>query len=76
MPRYFINTSDCLDVSDEVGTELPNLDALRDLLRRTLTAILRDDGAASGVNAFVARAYDAEGRLVMQAQANFSVTDL
>lgn len=75
MPRYFISTADHVDVMDEEGIELPSLDALRDLLRRTLTAILSDEGDKTGVNDFTAHAYDENGRLVMRAQASFFIVD-
>ncbi|MGT2486246.1 hypothetical protein ACU4GA_10285 [Methylobacterium oryzae CBMB20] len=48
MPRYSIDTSDHLDVRDEEGTQRPNRAALRALLRGTLTALLRDEGGATG----------------------------
>lgn len=60
---------------DEEGVELSCRDALRDLLRRTLTAILADEGEETGVNDFTARAYDENGRLVMRAQASFFIVD-
>jgi hypothetical protein len=73
--RYFINTANHVTVVDEEGVELPNLSALRDLLRRVLTEILRDEGAQTGANDFTAQAYDDVGRLVMSARASFSITD-
>ena len=58
MPRYFIDTVDHVAVRDDEGTVLPDRAALRDLLRRTLTALLHDEGEETGVNDFTARAYD------------------
>lgn len=75
MPRYFINTTDHVAVLDDEGVVLPDRDALRALLRDTLTAILRDEGESTGVNEFSAQAYDEDGRLVMQAKASFFVVD-
>jgi hypothetical protein len=73
--RYFINTADHVEVMDEEGVELPSLAALRDLLRKTLTAILHDEGNETGVDEFTAQAYDASGRLVMRARVSFFITD-
>lgn len=75
MSRYFISTVNGAEIDDEEGVELPNLEALRMMLRQTLTAILHDEAEADGVNEFTARAYDEAGRLVMSAQASFSTTD-
>ena len=75
MPRYFIDTADHVAVRDDEGTVLPDRAALRDLLRRTLTALLHDEGEETGVNDFTARAYDEDGRLVMRARASFHVVD-
>lgn len=75
MSLYFISTAEHIEVTEDEGVELPDLDALRDLLRRTLSAILADEGERTGVNAFTARAYDEDGRLVMRAQTSFSTED-
>lgn len=75
MPRYFIDTADHVEVRDDEGSVLADRAALRDLLRRTLTALLHDEGAATGVNDFTARAYDEDGRLVMRARASFHIVD-
>jgi hypothetical protein len=75
LSRYFISTDDHIEVMDEEGVEVPDLGALRDLLRQTLTAILRDEGEMTGVNEFTAKAFDERGRLVMQARASFYITD-
>ncbi|SEF40919.1 hypothetical protein SAMN04488144_101137 [Methylobacterium sp. 190mf] len=75
MSRYFINTANGSEVMDEEGIDLPSLDALRTLLRRALTEMMCDEATAIGVNKYTARAYDEAGRLVMSAQANFSITD-
>ncbi len=75
MSRYFISTDDHVEVMDEEGVEVPSRDALRELLRQTLTAILRDEGRRTGVDEFTAKAFDERGCLVMQARASFSITD-
>lgn len=75
MPHYYISTSDHVAVLDDEGIDLPGLDALRILLRRTLTEILRDEGDRTGVNEFTARAYDENMRLIMSARVGFSITD-
>lgn len=75
MSRYFISTTDHVTVMDEEGVEVPDREALRALLRQTLTAILHDEGARTGVNEFTARAFDEDGRLVMRAQASFFIVD-
>ncbi|WCS28895.1 hypothetical protein LOK46_32405 (plasmid) [Methylobacterium sp. NMS14P] len=75
MSRYFISTAIGHEVQDEEGVELPSYDALRTILRHTLAAILHDEAEESGETDLTARAYDEDGRLVMQARASFSVTD-
>ncbi|MCJ2133407.1 hypothetical protein MKK69_04905 [Methylobacterium sp. J-026] len=73
--RYFINTANHVTAIDEEGVELPSPSALRDLLRRALTEIMRDEECQTGVDEFTAQAYDDVGRLVMSARASFSITD-
>ncbi len=75
MSRYFISTADHVEVMDEEGVEVPDRDALRCLLRQTLTAILHDEGERTGIDEFTAKAYDEAGRLVMRAQASFFIVD-
>ena len=75
MPRYFIDTANHVEAIDAEGTELPDLHALRALLRRALIAILQDEGEATGVNEYTAHAYDMSGKLVMRAQASFFIVD-
>jgi|CryGeyStandDraft_7_1057128.scaffolds.fasta_scaffold59338_2 hypothetical protein len=75
LARYFISTTNHVTVMDEEGVELPSHGALRELLRRVLTELLRDEGDLTGVNEYSAHAYDEAGRLVMVARASFSVTD-
>ncbi|UIY45776.1 DUF6894 family protein [Methylobacterium radiotolerans] len=75
MSRYFISTADHVEVMDDEGVEVSSREALRLLLRQTLTAILHDEGELTGVNECTAKAFDEEGRLVMQAQASFFVVD-
>lgn len=75
MSRYFISTTNGIEVEDEEGVELPNHDALRTMLRHTLTAILHDEAEGGAKNDLTAHAYDEDGRLVMRARASFSITD-
>lgn len=75
MSLYFISTTEHIEVTDNEGIDLPNLDALRDLLRRTLSTILADEGEKTGVDEFTARAYDEDGRLVMRAKTSFFTVD-
>ena len=44
MSRYFINTANHVTVMDEERVEVSDRNALRDLLRETLTLILHDEG--------------------------------
>ncbi|MCJ2089921.1 hypothetical protein MKK88_28615 [Methylobacterium sp. E-005] len=75
MSRYFISTADHVEVMDEEGVEIPSRDALRCLLRKTLTAILHDEGGQTGADQFTAKAFDEDGKLVMRARASFFVVD-
>lgn len=75
MPRYFIQTSDHVQVMDDEGIELPDLASLRNLLRAAFIAILQDEGCQTGVNEFTAQAFDEAGRHLMSARASFSITD-
>ncbi|KAA0111703.1 hypothetical protein CIW48_30630 [Methylobacterium sp. P1-11] len=75
MSRYFISTANGHEVQDEEGVELSSRDALRTVLRHTLTAILHDEAEERPGDAVTARAYDEDGRLVMSARASFSVAD-
>ncbi|MCJ2052825.1 DUF6894 family protein [Methylobacterium sp. J-070] len=74
MSRYFIGTANGVKVMDEEGVEVSSDEALRTMLRHTLTAILHDEGHRTGVNEITAKAYDEAGQLVMQARATFSIT--
>ena len=75
MSRYFISTANGVEVQDDEGVELPNHNALRTMLRQSLTEILRDEGEAHGVGEYTAKAFDEDGRLVMQARATFSIAE-
>ncbi|MCJ2066145.1 hypothetical protein MKK63_26100 [Methylobacterium sp. J-088] len=75
MSRYFINMANHVTVMDEERVEVSDRNALRDLLRETLTLIIHDDGDQTGVNEFAAQAYDEDGQLVMSARASFSITN-
>ena len=43
MPRYFIDTYDPSKVADEDGRELPNIAAVRSLVRRSLLEIVAEE---------------------------------
>jgi hypothetical protein len=73
--RYFISTANHVEILDDEGVEVSSREALRSLLRQTLTAILHHEGEHTGVNEFTAKAYDEGGRLVMRAQASFFIVD-
>jgi hypothetical protein len=73
--RYFISTADHVEVMDEGEVEVPNRDAPRLLLRQTLTEILHDEGALTGVNEFTTKAFDEHSQLAMQARASFIIAD-
>lgn len=75
MSRYFISTANGHVVEDDEGVEVPNRDALGTVLRHTLTAILHDEGANDGATECNARAYNEDGKLVMQARASIDITD-
>ncbi|MDP4027305.1 hypothetical protein Q8W71_32605 [Methylobacterium sp. NEAU 140] len=73
MPRYFISTSDGFQAHDPEGIELPDTEALARMLRRTLAAILADEGTEGGRNEFWADALDERGERVMTARVSLSV---
>jgi hypothetical protein len=73
--RYFSSTANGTEVEDDEGVELSSRGTLRTMLRQTLTAMLHDEGAIDGATECSARAYDAEGKLVMQARASIDITD-
>lgn len=75
MSRYFISTANGHVVEDDEGIELSGRGALRALLGRTLTAILHDECAIDGSKECSARAYDEDGKLVMQARASNDIED-
>ncbi|MGX9981067.1 hypothetical protein [Methylobacterium fujisawaense] len=54
---------------------MPDLNALRGLMRAVLIEILRDEGEENGVNEYTAKAYDSNGRHVMSAKINFYIFD-
>ena len=75
MSRYFISTANGHVVEDDEGVELSSRGALRAMLGRTLTAILHDECAIDGATEYSARAYDEDGKLVMQARASIDIAD-
>ena len=40
MPRYFIDTFDSIIVIDDIGHDLPNEDAVREIVRETLVGMV------------------------------------
>lgn len=48
MPRFFFNTNDDLELWDEEGTELPDLDAARRAAIRYAGELLREAGSSVG----------------------------
>ncbi|GJE71126.1 DUF6894 family protein [Methylorubrum podarium] len=48
MPRFFFNTNDDVELWDEEGTELPDLDAARRAAIRYAGELLREAGASVG----------------------------
>ncbi len=45
MPRYFFNVYDSTDIKDDVGSDLPSMDAVRREAVRTAGELLRDGGS-------------------------------
>jgi hypothetical protein len=76
MPRYFFKIGSSVETEEDGGVELPDRDALRVMIRRTLTAMLRDEADNCGVNALTAKVYDEDRRLVMRAQVSLTVVEL
>lgn len=66
MPRYFVTTLGGFRADDEDGIEVPNVADLERMLRRTLAAILHDEGKNGGPNEFWAEAKDASGQIVLR----------
>ena len=75
MPRYFISTANHFRAGDEDGTEVPDISALRRLLRLTLAELLHSEGDEGDRNEFWADALDAAGRRVMTAKLSLIVVE-
>jgi hypothetical protein len=65
MPRYFIDTFDSIIVIDDVGQDLPNEDAVRETVRRTLAGMLRDEHKGAPAAQFRAEVRDEAGKSVL-----------
>jgi hypothetical protein len=44
MPRYYFNVRDSVELPDEIGTELPGLDAVRDMAVKAAGEAIRELG--------------------------------
>ncbi len=64
MPRFFIDTFDHIDVIDETGTDLPSLDAAKDLVQRALAEMIVEEGM---------RRQSAELRAVVRDETGYQV---
>ncbi|MDP4027019.1 hypothetical protein Q8W71_30990 [Methylobacterium sp. NEAU 140] len=76
MPRYRISTFNGSEVIYGGGIDLPDLEAVENLLRLTLTTMMRLEGSATDANNFWADALDDNGERVIAARISLSVTRL
>lgn len=65
MPRFFIDTFDSIVVIDDVGQDLPNMDAVRDVVRKTLVGMLRDEHTGRPAAQYRAEVRDEAGKSVL-----------
>ena len=65
MPRFFIDTFDSIVVIDDVGQDLPNEDAVREVVRKTLAGMLRDEHKGRPAAQFRAEVRDEAGKSVL-----------
>jgi hypothetical protein len=65
MPRYFIDTFDSIVVIDDVGQDLPNEDAVREVIRKTLVGMLRDEHKERPAAQYRAEVRDEAGKSVL-----------
>ncbi len=73
MPRYFFDIHDDVDVTDEVGLELPDLKAARSEVARALTEAALDALPSNGPSkAMTINVRDEGGRRVLQAVLSFT----
>lgn len=73
MPRFFIDTFDHIDVIDETGTDLPSLDAARDLVQRALAEMIAEEGLRRSSAELRAVVRDETGRRVMAATMTLGI---
>ena len=69
MPHFFFDTYSSFVDIDEVGQELPNLEAVRREIRKSLPAMLSDDIADRDKAQFRIDVRDASGKCVVTASA-------
>ncbi|AWB23352.1 hypothetical protein DA075_22655 [Methylobacterium currus] len=67
MPLYYVNRFDGIAVIDDVGIELPDLDAARDHVRSVLTEMMNAERWTGGAARCRADVRDASGRPVLEA---------
>ena len=65
MPRFFIDTFDSIVVIDNVGQDLPDEDAVREVVRKTLAGMLRDEHKGRPAAQYRAEVRDEAGRSVL-----------
>lgn len=65
MPRFFIDTYDSIIAIDDVGQDLPNEDAVREVVRKTLAGMLRDEHKGRPAAQFRAEVRDEAGKSVL-----------
>lgn len=73
MPRFFIDTFDRIDVIDETGTELPNLDAAKDLVQRALAEMIVEEGKRHSSAELRAVVRDETGQRVVAAKMTMDI---
>jgi hypothetical protein len=65
MPRFFIDTFDSIIVIDDVGQDLPNEDAVREVVRKTLAGMLRDEHKGRPAAQYRVEVRDEAGKSVL-----------
>ncbi|MCJ2011780.1 DUF6894 family protein [Methylobacterium sp. J-076] len=65
MTRFFIDTFDSIDVIDNVGQDLLNEDAVREIVRKTLVGMLRDEHKGRPAAQYRAEVRDEAGNRVL-----------
>lgn len=74
MPRYYVDTFDGTVILDDVGTELPDLDAARDYVRLVLARMMSAEESSRRSARCRANVRDASGRRVLEASLVLTVT--